>query len=96
MNTYMSGSLVRTTATFVNASGSATDPTTTTLKYKVGAGTVTTISSPVHDGTGVFHYDLDTSGWAGPDNQIWITEWVGQGTVQAISVDIWEVSPPAL
>ncbi len=100
MNVYLSGTLVRTTTTFTNASGAATDPTTITLKYQKAAGPATTVvypSSPViKDGVGVYHADLDTTGWAGPNNLKYFIEWIGTGTVQAINVDNWEVTPAEL
>ena len=100
MNTYMSGSLVRTTAAFTNTAGAAADPTTIVLKYKTGAGATTTVTYPsapiVRDGTGAYHADLDTTGWAGPDPLQWLTEWIGTGTVQAIAAGGWLVTPPVL
>ena len=96
MNTYMSGARVRSLASFVNVSGVATDPTTVTFKYRAGAGSVQTISSPSHDSTGAYHFDIDTSGWTGPDNTLYTCEWIGTGTVQAINTDYFEVEPPAL
>lgn len=96
----MSGSLVRSTATFANISGTITDPTTVTLKYRTAAGSTTTVVYPsapiVKDSTGVYHADFDTTGFTGPDDQLWTTEWIGTGTVQAISVDYWQVVPAAL
>lgn len=100
VNTYMSGSLVRTTAAFTNAAGQAADPTTITLKYRSGAGSTTTVTYPtapiIKDSTGNYHADLDTTGWAGPDPLLWLTEWIGTGTVQAIASGAWLVTPPVL
>jgi hypothetical protein len=100
MNTYVSGSLVRSVATFANLSGVATDPTTITFKYKQGGGTVTTVTYPtapiVRDTTGEYHADLDTTGWTGPGNRLDIQEWIGAGVVQAIASDSYQVEPPAL
>jgi bacillopeptidase F (M6 metalloprotease family) len=96
----MSGSLVRSSAAFTNAAGAATDPTSVVLKYRSGAGSTTTVtypSSPVtKDSTGNYHADFDTTGWAGPDALLYVTEWTGTGTVQAIASDAWLVTPPAL
>jgi hypothetical protein len=96
----MAGSLVRTTATFASITGLAADPTTVTLKYKTGAGTTTTVTYPsapiVRDSTGVYHADLDTTGWAGPDDLLYATEWTGTGTVQAIGAGYFQVTPAAL
>lgn len=100
MNAYMSGTLVRTTATFTNIAGAAADPTTITLKYQTGAGAVTTAVYPaapvVKDSTGVYHADLDTTGWAGAGPVTQVAEWIGTGAVQAIAADSWQVIPPAL
>lgn len=100
MNTYMSGSLVRSSAVFRDLAGDPTDPASVTLRYKTGAGSTTTAvypSSPIaKDSTGAYHADFDTTGWAGPDDLLYITEWSGTGAVQAISTDYWQVTPPAL
>jgi hypothetical protein len=96
MNVYMSGTRVRSIASFVSADGVAADPTTTTFKYQAGTQAVTTITTPIHDGTGAFHYDIDTTGWAGPDNVLYKCEWIGTGNVQAISTDYFQVEAPAL
>ncbi len=96
MTIYMSGSLVRSTATFTDDTGSPADPDAVTFKWKQGAGDTQTDSSPTKDGTGVYHHDLDTTGWAGPDNQPWTLQWSGTGAVQAIGTDSFDVSPPAL
>jgi len=100
MNTYMSGSLIRSSAAYTDTSGTPADPSSVVLQYKADAGDTTTVTYPdspiVKDGTGAYHADLDTSGWAGPARQLWIVEWTGTGTVQAIGVDSWEVEPAAL
>jgi hypothetical protein len=96
MNTYIAGSLVRTTATFVNVAGTPANPTTTVLKYRAGAGSVQTISSPTNDAPGVFHYDIDTTGWDGPEDLLYSLEWIGTGAVQAITVDWFQVIPPTI
>lgn len=100
MNTYVSGSLVRVTGSFFDVTGTAADPTTVTLKYKKDAGDVTTLTYAdadlTKDATGVYHVDLDTTGWAGPDTQLWTLEWIGTGTVIAIVSDAFKVTPPAI
>ena len=96
MNTYMSGSLVRTIASFVNLTGSLQNPTTVTLKYRAGSGAVTVISAPNNDSAGVYHWDIDTTGWAGPGQILYTIEWIGVGAVQAIGDDFWSVTPPAI
>jgi hypothetical protein len=100
MNTYMSGTLVQSSATFLNASGVAADPTTITLKYKLGPGIVETVvypTAPINRvSAGVYTANFDTTGWSGPGNRLDLMEWIGTGTVQAINTDNWEVEPPLL
>ena len=97
---YMSGSLVRVSAAFTDITGAAADPTTITLKYRKDAGATTTIVYPAagtnRSGTGAYYADLDTTGWAGTGFQTWEVEWVGTGTVQAISTYVFQVIPPGL
>jgi uncharacterized protein YfaS (alpha-2-macroglobulin family) len=63
-----------------------TDPTTVTLKVLDPTGVVTT-PTPVHDSTGFYHYDLDTTGKTG----LWTYEWIGTGAVQAIAANQFNV-----
>lgn len=95
MNSYMSGSLVRTVANFTNSSGVLTDPSAVTFTFKTGASSSTTPSS-VRDSAGVYHYDIDTSGWTGPGSLLYVLEWIGTGTVQAITSDSFAVIAPAI
>jgi hypothetical protein len=100
LNTYMSGSLVTTTAQFVNALGVNADPSTITLKYRAGAGSVIVelygSSAVVRNGTGNYSFNIDTTGWAGPGLLLYTTEWIGTGNVQAINPGYWQVEPPAI
>jgi hypothetical protein len=97
MNVYYSGTLVQTTATFANALGVPTDPSTITLKYQIQGNVSVTLvfgsSSIVRSGAGVYYYQFNTTGWTGPGNQLYTVEWIGTGTVQAPNVDYWEVQP---
>ncbi len=96
MNVYLTGSLVRSTARFVDVNGNPKDPTTTTLKYRAASGSTVTITSPVHDGgtdSGTFHFDIDTTGWNGPGNELYTCQWVGAGNVQAPGLDYFQVEP---
>ena len=95
-NIYMSGSVVRSVATFRDINGNLTNPTATTFKYRAGAGTTQVISAPVNDEEGIFQYDMDTSGFLGPDLLLYALEWIGTGTVQAIDNDYFQVQAPAL
>ncbi len=95
MNVYMSGTKVRSIAVFTNLAGVATDPTVTEFKYRIGTGVVQTPAT-VHDADGTYHYDIDTTGWTGPDNALVTCQWKGTGLVQAIGPDFFEVEPAAL
>lgn len=95
MNTYVAGALVRTIANFTDVNGNNADPTTTTVKYILPGGTVQT-PTPVHDSTGNFHYDIDTSGVGGGFSPTAEVEWKGTGAVQAIAVDQFLVTPAPL
>jgi hypothetical protein len=96
MNTYISGSLVRSVAAFANSSGVLTNPSSISLKYRAGTGAVTTISGPINDAAGAYHWDIDTSGWTGPGNLLYTCQWTGTGAIQAIGDDHFEVEPAAL
>lgn len=100
MNTYISGSLVRSSAAFLDASGAATDPTAIVMKWRTGAGSTTTVTYPtapiIKDSAGNYHADFDTTGWTGPNPLEYFVQWTGTGTVQAIDADVWEVTPPQL
>jgi hypothetical protein len=97
VNTYYSGTLVQTTATFNNADGVPTDPSTITLKYQIqGTAAVTLVygSSEIERvSAGIYYYQFNTTGWAGPGNQLYTLEWIGTGTVQAPGVDSFEIQP---
>lgn len=97
---YMSGSLVTSTATFLDDTGTPADPDTITLKYKAGtAGTVTAVypDDPVtRVSEGIYQAELDSTGFTGPGLQQWTVEWIGTGTVQAIAVATFTVVPAAL
>lgn len=94
IKTYISGTLVRTTAKFTDLAGVLTDPTSVVLKYQ-GPGTVQT-PSVTQDSTGVYHYDIDTSGWAGPGNVDYVVEWSGTGAVMVVADDKFTVTPKKL
>ena len=76
---------------FMNASGVLTDPTTVTLTLRDGAG-VTTTPSAVKDGTGLYHFDVDTTGKPGT----WAYKWTGSGGIQAIGWKFFRVTQPPL
>jgi hypothetical protein len=93
------GSSVRLTASFANAAGAATDPTTVTFQF--GLRSVNPPPDPtatsavfgvdgavVKDATGQFHFDF-TPATAG----IYTTRVVGTGTVAAAAVGAIRVKP---
>lgn len=66
MNQYQRGDLVRTTATFTNLGGTATDPTTVTATVTNPAGSATayvygTDAALVKSATGVYYVDVDAN-----------------------------------
>jgi hypothetical protein len=94
-SSYMAGSLVRTIATFTDINGALANPDTVDLKYQIGSGSVET-PTPVNDSTGVFHYDIDTTGATTSGNVSVVLEWIGTGAVQAINSDTFTVTPAPL
>lgn len=101
MSTYMAGTLVRETGTFFDLNGEAADPEDAILQYQVAAGTeVTQVSYSAGQVTrlaqGVYYYDIDTTGWAGPGTTLYVAQWQGTGPVQACGPDYFEVLPPAV
>lgn len=98
-NTYIAGSLVRV-ATYIgslsspaggfrDANGVLADPTTVVLKYRPGvSASPITVSSPIRDGVGLYHYDLDTTGFP---TDVWTYYWDGTGAVQAIDENSFSV-----
>jgi hypothetical protein len=97
--TYMSGALVRETGRFYDVTGALADPTAVTLKYKIGTGATQSVTFPgtiIRESVGTFHYDFDTTGYAGPGQVEYTLEWIGTGAVQAIVTDYFRVIPPVL
>lgn len=81
MNSYDKGDLVRVTAAFTNAAGTATDPTTVVCKVRSPSGITTytygTDAELVKDSTGNYHLDINITA----DGQWWY-RWEGTGAVQ--------------
>lgn len=89
MTEYDMGDLVRASTAFTNSGGTATDPSTVTVKYRVGAGVVTTYvygtdAEVEKDSTGNYHVDIlaNISG-------VYHVRWEGTGTVTAADEDTW-------
>jgi hypothetical protein len=97
---FVAGSLVTSTAKFYNAAGDLADPNVITLQYRQGYATTVTVTYPAAPITradeGVYQADFDTSGFTGPDNQLWTVQWSGTGNVQAVAVSYWTVVPAPL
>lgn len=81
INVYTKGRLVRFSAVFRNAAGTAADPTGVTFKVRNPAGTLTTYvygtdAELVRDSTGNYHvdYTVNASGE-------WHSRWEGSGAV---------------
>ena len=87
MNLHDKGDLVRSTATFTNTAGTATDPTTVVCKVRTPAGVVTTYTygtdaALVKSATGVYYVDVSLTAVG----QWWV-RWEGTGTVQQAEED---------
>lgn len=93
MNTYDKGDLVRVTAAFTNAAGTATDPTTVVCRVKSPSSTTMytylTDAALVKDSTGNYHLDVSAN-----ESGQWWYRWEGTGAVQQAEEDsfIVEVS----
>lgn len=66
INVYDKGDIARVTGTFTNSAGAAIDPTTVTFKYRVPAGTITTLvygTDPglIKSAVGVYYVDISAS-----------------------------------
>jgi len=92
-NEYDIGDLVRSSAPFTDEDGAAADPTTVTVKYRLGTGAITTLvygedGALVKDSTGNYHVDIEAT-----VKGILYVYWLGEGTVQAADSDFWVVKP---
>jgi len=96
----MDGSLVTVSGAFENDAGTPTNPTTTKLKVQVGVGTTTTYvygsSAIANPETGIFTFEIDTTGLAATGSVVVTYEWIGTGNVQAIGAQQFEVVPAPL
>jgi hypothetical protein len=87
---YDIGDMIRLSGSFTNSAGTATDPTTVTLKVKDPSGNIDTytyaLSEVTKDSTGAYHKDI-TIDEAGQ----WYYRFVGTGTVAAAEEGEFEV-----
>ena len=91
---FNAGTLVTVTATFEAISGTPTDPSAISLKYRVVGEAITTwtylgAGSITRTGTGVYVAELDTTSLAGA----WIGEWIGTGACQVTQPFTFMVVP---
>jgi len=102
-STYLAGSLVRVATYagsaaspvggFRDSDGNLGDPAQVVLKYRPGtAASVVTATYPaspvVRDGAGLYHADLDTTGFT---TDTWTYLWEGAGGVQAVADSFFQV-----
>ena len=98
MNTYIAGTLVTVTLTFLNLSNVPTDPTTITVKWSYSGAVSTTVwvyptaSQLTRVSTGVYAAAIDTTGNPGT----YTVEGIGTGAVQVTGVDSFLVNPAPL
>ncbi len=80
-NHYDVGALVHVASAFTDLDGLPADPTDVTLVYQpaMARKVSVTLLDLSHEGTGIFAYDLDTTGRPG----VWRYRFVGTGDVQA-------------
>lgn len=90
MALYTAGTLVTVTGTFTSSGETPTDPSTVTLKYSpAGTTSVTTVAqaSLTHVSTGVWAYNIDTTGFGSV--QV-IYEFIGTGACQTSGAGMFE------
>ena len=96
MPIYDRGDVVRSTATFTNTAGTATDPTTITARLRLPdtnsadatAYVYGTDAEVVKSATGVYYMDV-TCSRAGT----YYVRWEGTGAVVQAEEDTWDVDP---
>jgi len=93
INVHQKGDLVRVAATFKNAAGTDTDPTTVSFRYTAPSGTVTTLvygtdAALVKASVGNYYVDLDAN-----EAGIWFHVFIGTGAVQQAQDGEFTVSP---
>lgn len=95
--TVYEGTAVRATGRFTNASTATVDPTTITLKWKIGSGSTTTWiygtgTNISRVARGVYRATIPTTTATGTA----IVEWIGTGTCEAVNVSTFRVKARAL
>lgn len=90
---WYAGTEVKISLTFTDeATGTATDPSTATLKYQLEGDATTLVTKSLadltQDSTGIYHYDVDTTGF---DAGRWVVDVVSTGAVAAANADSFVV-----
>ncbi len=96
MTDYDNGDLVRAATAFTNSGGSAADPSNITVKYRIGAGVISsyvygTDAEVVRDSVGNYHIDILME-----NPGVYHIRWEGTGTVTAADEDTWIVKQSRL
>ena len=97
MSFFTVGVLVRLSAAFLNAAGTAADPSTVTFRYRTPAGTVTTLvygvdGALVKASTGNYHVDLAIPNTVGE----WTYRWSSTGDPSTAADGSFTVPPSPL
>lgn len=88
MDTYAEGKLVRLIGTFTNNAGAVQDPAVVKVVVKTPEGVSTTYTygtdvTLIKDSTGIYHFDVDTTGKPG----VWHYRWYSTGSGQSATTD---------
>lgn len=104
---YTEGDVIHFTGNWTDAAGNPADPTNVALLYQVDGGQwiqitynplLTDSGDVIHDGTGEFHCDVDSTGWVtGDSDEIFpfTYEWAGEGAVQVTEWKVRTIRPRA-
>lgn len=87
---FVAGTTVRFTATYSDGiTDIFTDPVSVSAGYFIeGESVVQTVFGDgliIKDGVGIYHWDIDTTGFAGPRVSVLMTmQWAGEGTIDIV------------
>jgi hypothetical protein len=87
---YDIGDLARLSVAFTDTAGNSADPSSVSLTIQAPDNTQST-PAPVHDGTGVWHYDLPIT-----QSGVWFYRYTGTGLVTAVEEGYITVRPTLL
>jgi hypothetical protein len=99
MSSIQPGDAVRLSVAFTNAAGTATDPTTVTLKVRPKGGTeevfvYQTDVELVRDTAGNYHLDYTVPAIAPERGLTFHYQWIGTGAVAVVEPGTFSVSDP--